>query len=528
MPIKKYSKEYIDESYDIIIIGSGISGLCSAAILSMEGKSVLVIEKHFKVGGYTHTFKRESYEWDVGIHYVGSVHKKHSFIRKVFDLITDNQLKWNKMSANYDRIIFPDKSYNFISPRENFIDSIKSSFPYEINAIDNYIDALDSIKKTYSNYFAAKALSGLPDILFYNYLSRKFLKYSDKTTYEILSKITNNEKLIGVLCGQWGDYGLTPKKSSFAIHSMIVNHYMDGASYPIGGSRMISENIIPIIENNGGKVIVSTGVKNISTKNNKVNGVILDNGAKVNSNIVISSIGVENTINKLLKNDKYYYKFKKNINKVKASGSYVCLYIGFNQTAEELGIKDTNLWIYPGYDHDENLNKYINKQTEELPLLYLSFASSKDPSWLKNHPGTATMEAITFSSFNYFQQWAEKPWKNRGTDYNKYKEDMSQNIISIIYKHLPQLKGKISYYELSTPLSTRDMANYSNGELYGIDHDPNRFRQKWLKPKTITKGLYFTGQDILTAGLGGALSASILTSSVILKKNLFKKISSLE
>ena len=68
------------------------------------------------------------------------------------------------------------------------------------------------------------------------------------------------------------------------------------------------------------------------------------------------------------------------------------------------------------------------------------------------------------------------------------------------------------------------MANYNAGELYGIDHTPSRFRQKWLKPKTEIEGLYLTGQDILTAGVAGALSAGALTASVILKKNLFKNI----
>ena len=38
-----------------------------------------VLEKHFKIGGYTHTFKREGFEWDVGIHYIGGVHNKKSF-----------------------------------------------------------------------------------------------------------------------------------------------------------------------------------------------------------------------------------------------------------------------------------------------------------------------------------------------------------------------------------------------------------------------------------------------------------------
>ena len=50
MKIPKYRKDKLNDNYDVIIIGSGISGLCSAALLSMEGKKVLVLEKHFKVG----------------------------------------------------------------------------------------------------------------------------------------------------------------------------------------------------------------------------------------------------------------------------------------------------------------------------------------------------------------------------------------------------------------------------------------------------------------------------------------------
>ena len=524
MKLRKYSKEIIKDSYDVIIIGSGISGLCSAALLAMEGKSVLILEKHFKVGGYTHTFKRDNYEWDVGIHYIGAVHKKKSFVRRLFDKITNDNLHWNKMSDNYDRIIFPDKSYNFIAPKNQFIDSIKSSFPSESHAIDQYIDILDEMKKVTFKYFSTKALSGISEYLLYNYLTKGFFKYSDQTTYQVLSKITSNEKLIGVLTGQWGDYGLTPKESSFGIHSMIANHYLDGANYPIGGAGMISESIMSVIKENGGEVLISTGVDRISINNNRVNGVILENGERINSEIVISSAGVVNTINKFLKEDKNYNKYKSNLNKVESSGSYVCLYIGFNQTAEELGIKDTNQWIYPGYDHDKNVNDFRNKLTDEFPVLYLSFASSKDPLWQQNHPGTAAMEAITFSSFDSYQKWEKNPWRNRGEDYEEFKEKISQKIISMIYKHAPYLKDKISYYELSTPLSTRDMVNYNVGELYGINHTPSRFRQKWLKPKTSIAGLYLTGQDILTAGLAGALYAGVLTTSVILNKNLFKKI----
>ena len=98
-----------------------MSGLTCAALLAQEGKKVLLLEKHFKIGGWTHTFRRNNYEWDVGIHYIGEVHKPWSPIRKLFDRISDGELKWHKMDDNYDRIIFPDKHYNFISPKTRFI-----------------------------------------------------------------------------------------------------------------------------------------------------------------------------------------------------------------------------------------------------------------------------------------------------------------------------------------------------------------------------------------------------------------------
>ena len=68
------------------------------------------------------------------------------------------------------------------------------------------------------------------------------------------------------------------------------------------------------------------------------------------------------------------------------------------------------------------------------------------------------------------------------------------------------------------------MAHYQFGELYGADHTPSRFRQKWLKPKTPIKNLYLTGQDITTVGFTSALFSGVLTSSVILNKNLTKNL----
>ena len=89
-----WRSKYANEKYDIIIIGSGMSGLTAGVLLAQSGKKVLILEKHFKAGGWTHTFRRNNYEWDVGIHYIGEVHNPRSPVRKLFDLVSNGNLKW--------------------------------------------------------------------------------------------------------------------------------------------------------------------------------------------------------------------------------------------------------------------------------------------------------------------------------------------------------------------------------------------------------------------------------------------------
>src|SRR5690606_4708362 len=57
--------------YDAIIIGSGLAGLTSAALLSQSGFRVLVLEQHYFIGGCAHTFKRANYIFDTAIHVIG-------------------------------------------------------------------------------------------------------------------------------------------------------------------------------------------------------------------------------------------------------------------------------------------------------------------------------------------------------------------------------------------------------------------------------------------------------------------------
>ena len=113
-----------------------------------------------------------------------------------------------------------------------------------------------------------KAITGWIGSISYQLMNRKFFKYSDRTTLDVLSSLTNNKKLIGVLTGQWGNYGLPPGQSSFAMHALVSHHYLDGGNYPRGTSRKIAETISDFIEKNGGKLVTNAAVKKIKTYNN--------------------------------------------------------------------------------------------------------------------------------------------------------------------------------------------------------------------------------------------------------------------
>ena len=516
----------LENDYDAIVIGSGMGSLTSAALLSKEGKKVLILEKHYVAGGFTHVFKRKGYEWDVGIHYIGEVQNLNSPIRKMFDYITNSKLLWEDMGEVYDKIIIGDKKYDFVKGVENFKNKLISYFPEESEAISKYIKIVFDCNKTMKKFYIEKALPTFVSSFFGYFFRKKYLKYASKTTYEIISSITDNKELIKVLTAQYGDYGLPPKQSSFAMHASVVKHYFKGGSFPIGGSSQIIKTIDPVIEKSGGKILVRAGVKKIIVKNNVAIGVILEDGKEIFSKLIISGVGVINTFNHLI--DREITKklgFDKCLKSVAPSAAHGCLYIGLKGDAKKLKLPKHNLWIYPEKtDHDSSVKNYLENQSNEFPLVYVSFPSAKDPSWDKRYPDKSTIDIITLLPYKAFEKWDGTSWKKRGEEYENVKEKIAKRLLECLFTQLPHLRDKIDYYELSSPLSTKNFTNYQKGELYGLDHTPKRFSQKFLRPKTKIKGLYLTGQDIVSAGIGGAIFSGLITTTAITGINFMKKI----
>tara|TARA_B110000090_G_scaffold14885_1_gene14972 strand:+ start:4493 stop:6082 length:1590 start_codon:yes stop_codon:yes gene_type:complete len=525
--IRSYKKKpVLAEQYDTIIIGSGMGSLTSAAILAKEGQKVLVLERHYIAGGFTHVFKRKGFEWDVGIHYIGEIQRESAIIKKLFDYISDDQLKWADMGDVYDKIIIGDKTYDFVKGVQNFKDKMGSYFPDEKEVITTYVDLVFAAVKTSKGFYMDKALSPMLSKLIGRKLRKAFYKFSDKTTDEVLRSVTKNEELIKVLTGQYGDYGLPPKQSSFVMHAAVARHYFSGGSFPVGGSSRIAATVDKVIEKAGGTILISAEVDEVIISKNKATGVKMMDGKVFSAKNIISGAGVMTTYDKLLpKKIVQKHQLKEQLKTVKRSVSHACLYIGLKGSPEELKLPKTNYWIYPDkIDHDTAINNYTTDLDADFPVVYISFPSAKDPDWSNRYPGKSTIDIITLLPYEPFDKWKDSNWMKRNEEYTALKEKIAQRLLGELYRQLPHLEGNIEHYELSTPLTTKHFINYEEGEIYGLDHTPKRFRQRFLKPKTPIKNFYLTGQDIVTAGVAAALFSGVITTAAITGKNIIKKV----
>ncbi|MBL4797474.1 MAG: NAD(P)/FAD-dependent oxidoreductase [Oleispira sp.] len=509
---KRFRATRADKHYDTIVIGSGMGGLANAAFLSLLGKKVCVLEQHYTAGGYTHAYEREGYEWDVGVHYVGEVHKP-STLRRVFDVISEGRLEWAAMADEYDRVIIGKDEYSFVAGRDNLANMLKERFPGEDKVIDQYIQLIRDISRYTPKFFAGQ---GMPRWMagLYNKV-RPFLvpKEFFQTTREVLEGLTSNQALISVLTGQWGNYGQAPVDAAFLMHALIAKHYLAGGAYPVGGSSEIARSIIPTIQKNGGEVFTYADVDEVLIKNNKAYGVRMACGAEISADNIVSNAGFYNTVKKLLPKDvQSRLGVDSWLKQVSPSSAHLCIYAGFKGTSEELGLSTTNLWIYPDGDHDNNLKKYLADPTEEFPLVYISFPSAKDPDWENRYPGKSTVEVVTPANMDWFKKWDESQWQKRGEDYETFKAQFSERLMEKLFERHPQLRDKLDYFELSTPLSTNWYQKTSAGEMLALDHYVDRFSKPFLHPITPVKNLYMTGSDIMTAGVGGALMAGMMTT----------------
>jgi all-trans-retinol 13,14-reductase len=511
----RYRPSRLNGRYDALVIGSGIGGLAAAALLSELGRKVAVLEQHYTAGGATHSYERAGYEWDVGVHYLGDMGARTT-VRRLMDFLTQGNLDWAPMDAHYDRFFIGDRVYDAVAGRDAFRENLVGYFPREVQAIDRYLELLGEVSRGMRTFTLDRTLPPWAAAVAGPWLRRRLPASFHRTTWEVLSELTDDPDLIAVLTGQWGDMGLPPKRSSFVIQALIAKHYLHGGFYPVGGAWRIADTILPRIRATGGEVFTYARVEEIMVRDGRTRGVRMADGHEIECDCVISDAGVVNTFGRLLPAEVSRAQgYDRLLPSVKPSIGHLGVYIGLEATAAELGLPKTNFWIYPGNDYDGALDRFLADPTGPFPAVYLSFPSAKDPDFERRHPGKATIEIVAPAQYEIFEPWAGKTWGKRGEEYEALKHSYGERLLEHLYDKLPQLRGRVDYWEVSTPLSMQWFCGWERGELYGLDHDPARMRQAWLRPRTKIPGLWLTGQDIMSCGVSGAMMGGLASATAI-------------
>lgn len=546
---QSFSADKVPEDLDAVVIGSGIGGLTTAAIMAKSGKRVLVLEQHDQAGGCCHTFIDKGYEFDVGIHYIGKM--GHPNLNKTLvDQVCEGQLEWAPLDDQYDVVSIgygdDNKQYPVMAGVDAWQPMLEKQFPGEEAAIEKFFKLLDEYSGSTNTTVMLKIVPlWLARIVAKTPLLRLFTNLwhgkNNRSTLEVVQSLTDNKDLQTVFCYCWGDYGTPPTSSHFSMQALLNNHYMKGAFYPVGGASEIAFNIIPVVERNGGAVLVKADVQQILYNGKKVMGVLVKKGEetlKIEAPIVISSAGLYNTFEKLLPpqvaQQSYYHKICKQL---KPGVAAMNIFVGFNKSNEDLDLRAHNIWAFTANDAGTAFDKYLELDIEgaqdtKVPLMFVSFPSAKDPNW-KLHPGRenkSTCAIVTLANWEWYKKWEEAPLKRRGDDYEGVKNTIGHMLIDQMCELFPQVRDHIDYIDIGSPVTNKHYIAQPYGEIYGLDHTKERMAP-WmsakLRPQTDIPGLYLTGQDILSCGFTGALYGGLLTASVALERNLLTDLVSL-
>jgi all-trans-retinol 13,14-reductase len=508
--------------FDAILIGSGMGALTVASILARcRNQRVLVVEKHFQAGGFSHEFSRGPFHWNVGLHEVGDMNPG-SVVRRIFDLIVDRQVDWTRVADPYDRFFYPELTFDFVSSAIRLQETLISQFPHEERGIRMY---LKQVRRAALGYKAlifrrngSRWLRGLDHLA-------EFIRPTDwqQTTSEVLNALFRDPALKSLLASHWCYYGLPPSLSPFPLHALVVDHYLNGAYYPKGGAGTIAKAVQDIVKSRNGQFLIGHAVKEILLKDGRAVGIRTCRNSQSSETaeylapVVVSDAGSATTYLDLIA-DTHAVPFRSELQQFVNQTphlSHVAVYLGLTRNPSSLGFSATTCCFFEEPDHNTVWHQLQGGAFPFPPqIVFLTFPTLKSGEAAADTRHTGCM--IAPMPYACFEPWKTQPWRRRDQQYQELKEALAQAMIGRVDRSFPGFREIVEYCEVSTPLTTENFTGHRFGAIYGLPCVATRFQESasaWTSPRSHIPGLYLTGADVFSPGIVGAMAGGIIALS---------------
>lgn len=499
--------------FDVIVIGSGMGGMTTAAVLSRLNHKVLLLEQAHSIGGLTHAFTRDGFTWDVGLHYCGSF-GHDQFAGRVLDRLSGRTIEFRSVGTVYDTLHFPDGFEISVGrPAAAYKMELKDQFPDNVAEIDAYFDALLSAEQAGHMVGAERAMPVPFRSAHHWWNKRKIQRWCGRTTGEVIAELISNPKLNAVLSAQWGTYGGRPKEASFAVHATIMGHYLEGAAYPVGGAAAIAKGLVPVIEGAGGSARAGTPVSEILVEDRKAVGVRTSSGEEIRAPVIVSAIGAGETVSHLLPEEIREQHWAREIATFKPSICHFQVFLGFEGDIALYGATRSNHWFYESWDTNDFI--WTAADGDPIPMMFVSFPSLKDPAHDPGPSNKHTGEILVLADWSSVAEFAAGGAKKRADEWAAFKQSIESRIMEFFVEKFPALAPLVVHRELGTPLATVSFTGHEKGGIYGVETTPRRMLSDALNARTPVHGLFLAGQDVMTPGIAGALMGGMLGAAAV-------------
>lgn len=487
----------------VVIIGAGLGGLFTGAILSKEGFEVVILEKNATIGGGLQTFQRFGEHFDTGMHVIGGMHPGGNVWKICRYLGVLDKMKIRDVDDECtDRLYFSEDHsyYDIAKGREGFISSLSKYFPEERGNLERYVDAVLAIADKV-DLFNLRPSTGQMGLFAE---SNDFLMAADA----FIAKYIADERLQSVLAYMNPLYGGRAHETPAYVHAIISTLYIHGASRFVDGSSHFAQLLSEVITTNGGQVIAGDAVEWINVIDREVEYVRTMSGRQYTADYYISDVH-PCTLMKLTDEKAFPKSYRERLDTIPNTHSAFALYVKLKPET------------FPYINHSEYyMTRYadvwnFSRTDRRWPLGFLMMTPPN------SHQGQyATKVLITAPMpFDMVRRWEDTTVGHRGAEYEAWKAKCAELLLAQIEEMHPGFQTCIEAINTSSPLTIRDFYGVKDGSICGFAKNCQNIVLSQVPVVTKVRNLLLTGQNVNLHGFCGVPLTAITTCEAILGRN---------